>query len=211
MLHVTRYNPYAEAPIRPWEGDASLATPVPCAVGLRGRYAILQWLHQASHLDGDVMELGVFKGGTAYMLGRKLKSSGKTLHLFDTFEGMPEVNRDYDNYWRKGDFNETSLNSVRELLSGFDVEIHPGLFQDTAPKLADRTFCFAHIDADIYDSVWCTTDFLYTRMPSGGIILYDDYGWQDCAGAKIAVDKFFHDRPEKPILVGGHQAVVIKR
>jgi O-methyltransferase len=210
MLHVVRVNHLRDTIITPWLNESAVHTPVPSAVGPPSRYSLLQWLRQSIHLQGDVAEFGVYKGGTAYMMGKWLKGSGKKLHLFDTFDGMPEANKTYDNYFRKGDFSDTDLEAVRKLVADFDVTLHAGTFQQTTAAAEGKKFCFAHIDADLYESVLFATEFVYPRMPPGAVIVYDDYGWQDCAGAKIAVDEFYKNRPEKPILVRGHQAVVIK-
>ena len=54
-------------------------------------------------LDGDFVECGVYKGGTALLLSEILKSSKKSqkkLYLFDTFKGMPKTNKKVDNHQR---------------------------------------------------------------------------------------------------------------
>src|SRR3954452_6474582 len=45
----------------------------------------------ALQLSGEVAEVGVYKGGTARMLAKVFAPAGKTVHLFDTFAGMPQV------------------------------------------------------------------------------------------------------------------------
>jgi hypothetical protein len=41
-------------------------------------------------------------------------------------------------------------------------------------------------------------------------MLFDDYGFPACPGARKAVDEFFRDRPEAPVVLATGQAVVIK-
>lgn len=48
------------------------------------------------------------------------------------------------------------------------------------------------------------------RLTNGGIILYDDYGFLCAPGAKLAVDEFFSDKPEKPIWLTTGQCLVVK-
>jgi len=117
------------------------------------------------------------------------KLTGKTLHLFDTFSGMPEVNSQVD-YHRKDDFADTSVEAVERVLQGLgEYRLHPGRFPESAAGLSSTAFCFAHIDVDIYQSVIDACRFFWPRLTSGGAILFDDYGHVSCRGAKKAVDE----------------------
>jgi len=52
-------------------------------------FMIYQYAQQVTNLPGDVAEVGVYKGGTARLLAKTFERTGKTVHLFDTFSGMP--------------------------------------------------------------------------------------------------------------------------
>ena len=41
-------------------------------------------------------------------------------------------------------------------------------------------------------------------------MIFDDYGFLTCPGAKQAVDTFFSDRPEAPIYLPTGQCIVVK-
>jgi len=41
---------------------------------------------------GEVAECGVYRGGTAVILAELAAQSGRQVHLFDTFGGMPKTN-----------------------------------------------------------------------------------------------------------------------
>jgi len=60
-------------------------------------------------------------------------------------------------FHEKGDFADTSLEAVAARLAGvlpaFPFRFHRGLFSETLPTLVDQRFCFAHVDADLYQSV----------------------------------------------------------
>lgn len=158
--------------------------------------------HAVRHCSGDLIELGVYKGGSAALTACTLKSLGlvRTLHLCDTFEGMPETAE--SEFHKQFDFADTSLESVsanlRKLDGDFPFRFHKGLFAKTLPTLERLRFCFAHIDADLYESVFQACEFVYPRMEKGGFIVFDDYGAPTCSGAKEAIDKFFADKLEKP-------------
>jgi len=51
-----------------------------------------------------------------------------------------------------------------------------------------------------------------SRSPqfSAGGFFFDDYGFPTCPGARQAVDEFFADKPEVPLVLPTGQAIVIK-
>lgn len=137
-------------------------------------------------VPGSVYECGVYWGGTAYLLATL--ANGRPVKLFDTFTGMPEVS-EYDLH-KKGDFADTDLDLVRSTFIAFpNVEIYAGFIPDTFPE--DDVIAFAHVDVDIFQSVWDCCEYIVPRLSPGGVIVFDDYGFPSCPGAKKAVDEFF--------------------
>lgn len=171
-------------------------------------YILYQLANYAKNLlEGDVAEVGVFRGGTAKILANVFTPT--TLHLFDTFEGMPKVDESVD-FHKEGDF-KASFEEVQNYLSTCNnVKFYKGLFPKTARPVQDKTFCFVHIDVDIYSSIYESCEFFYPRLEKGGIILSDDYGCITCAGAKKGMDDYFIDKPETPIYLPRGQAFIIK-
>ncbi len=171
-------------------------------------------LHQfaihTSGICGDAAEVGVYKGGTARLLSMTLKNTGKVIHLFDTFSGMPVADPVRDIH-RQGDFSDISIDKVKAYLKDCrNVRFHQGIFPETAGNLEDETFCLVHVDADIYRSVLDCCRFFYPRMQAGGIMVFDDYGFLTCPGAKDAVDEFFKQKPENPCYLPTGQCIVVK-
>lgn len=185
-------------------------------------HILMQAARQACALDGDFAECGVFKGGTAWLLatvltdaaaaGQGATGAGKTLLLFDTFEGMPWfADRARDGHAPR-DFANTSLRHVRDLLRPFDMtEIRQGVIPDTFAGCEHRRFSFVHVDVDLYPSTLSCLEFFYSRMVSGGIIICDDYGFEGYEqAARAAVDEFFERRPEVPLVLPTGQCLIIK-
>lgn len=175
-------------------------------------FMLYQTFLQASMLQGDVVEIGVYRGGTAklFSLLNKEYKLNKKIHLFDTFGGMPTTSTELDLH-KEGDFSDTSLEAVTEYVKDFQgVTLTKGIFPKTGEYLKDSTFSFAHVDVDIYQSVRDCCEFLYPRMIQGGIIMFDDYGFVSCPGAKKAVDEFFDSKKEKPIYLQSGQCMVVK-
>lgn len=144
--------------------------------------------------SGDIAECGVYKGGTARILAELVPD--RPLHLFDTFEGMPETDSTRDLH-TAGDFADTDIASVRSYLAEFKNAICvAGMIPDSLEIVRDRTFAFVHVDLDIHSAIKSTCEFFYPRMQPGGVLIFDDYGHSSCPGARAAVDEFFADKPE---------------
>jgi O-methyltransferase len=202
----------------PWDGYGDfrsfLNVADPHTTVSRDRLYILYALAtHALHLEGEFWECGVYKGGTACMLAeliRQRSRRGTTLRLFDTFTGMPENAREIDMH-KAGDFSETSLASVMKVVGNEHwVNFHKGLMPGTFVGKERSRIAFSHIDVDIYQSVKDCCEFIYPRLVEGGICVFDDYGLPSCPGARKAVDEFFRDRGEKPIVLPTSQAFAIK-
>lgn len=202
--------------IQPWQDDyhfRSLFDQVEdlTLVDDRRCFMLYQCALQADSLAGDVAEVGVYKGGTAKLLAKIFERSGKLVHVFDTFSGMPDVDPTRDLH-QKGDFADVALEEVKTSLSDCaNVSFHPGFFPVTAAGLDRSAFSLVHIDVDIYQSVMDCCQFFYARITEGGIIVFDDYGALSCPGAKTAVDEFFTGKLEHPIYLPTGQCVVIKQ
>lgn len=174
-------------------------------------FNLYQFVQLTQKLAGDLAEFGVYRGGTARLIST-LKCD-KSLHLFDTFTGLPEVRADVDRH-KSSDFDDTSLPAVKRYLSGFDrVYFHPGFFPDSARELAatPTRFSFVHLDVDIYESTKAGLQFFYPRMVKGGAILSHDYRNAGCPGVKKAYDEFFGDKPEMVVELWKTQCLVIKQ
>jgi len=157
---------------------------------------------------GDVAECGVYKGGTAKILADL--ASDRPVHLFDTFSGMPETDPSKDLH-KSGDFADTSLEAVRSYLAdNANACCTAGMIPQSLDVVQDRSFSFVHVDLDIYSSIRAACQFFYPRLERGGILLFDDYGYPSCPGARTAVDEFFADKPEITVVMVTGQCSVRK-
>ena len=167
---------------------------------------------QSLFIDGDIWECGVYKGGTAAMLAQLIHdhSPAKRLHLFDTFEGMPETDDAVDIH-KKGDFSDTTLNAVQLYVKYDDIAVyHKGFIPDTFRGMEKSQIAFAHIDVDIRQSVTDCCEFIFPRLSVGGFLVFDDYGFPTCPGARQAVDAYFSSWEIIPLVLPTGQAVVMK-
>jgi len=138
-------------------------------------YALMSVYSAIAHIElpGDYAEFGVYKGRTARFLSTFVwRSSGRTLHLFDSFEGLPT---DWFGRWKKGHFD------LKGEIPEFDPRItrlYKGWFKDTVPAFAEslaRPLAFIHMDADLYQSTRDALDPLTEKIVPGTVILFDEY------------------------------------
>ncbi|HVE54462.1 MAG TPA: TylF/MycF/NovP-related O-methyltransferase [Ramlibacter sp.] len=200
----------------PWLGHGAFAAPLAAAskhtlVSADRCYVLFTLAAQALHLDGEFWECGVYRGGTAHLLADAIAASaqpGKPLRLFDTFAGMPETDARHD-FHSKGDFADTSLAAVRKRIGPREhVHYHQGWIPATFSGLESSRIALAHIDVDIYQSVLDSIAFISPRLVPGGFVVFDDYGFPTCPGARQAVDEFYARRREKPLVLPTGQAIV---
>ncbi len=196
-----------------WEEDAefnSLMRTIQHSLVDRTRcYMLYQMARVTMQISGEVAEVGVYKGGTARLLALSLPH--KTVHLFDTFAGMPRTNVDFDKHLA-GEFSDTSLVAVQGRLKDCrNVQFYAGLFPATSGPIAESRFSLVHVDADIYDSVHACCEFFYPRLEKNAVMLFDDYGFPTCPGARKAVDEFFSDKPETPFYLSTGQCWVMRK
>jgi FkbM family methyltransferase len=143
--------------------------------------------NQTSNLN--IAEVGVYKGGIGVLFKNLFPSAN--IYLCDTFCGIPYHNEKYDNYHKKGDFSDTTLEHVKSLFSCDKVKCIQGIFPKSAtPEMNDSLFDIVHLDVDVYQGYKECLEYFSTRMTNNGIILLDDYNCKTCKGATIAVDEF---------------------
>ncbi len=159
-------------------------------------------------LKGDIAEVGVYLGGSARLIA--MNKGPRELHLFDSFEGMVKTSQ-FDLH-KRGDFQDTSLESVQKYLASFDnIFFHRGWFPATTRGLEDKQFSFVHVDADLYQSTLDVLLFFYPRLVKGGVILSHDFTSLSCPGVSKAFNEYVSDKPECVIELGGtSQCLIVK-
>jgi len=172
---------------------------------------------QSAKLEGSLLEVGVWRGGTGALIATKASLCGitDTVYLCDTFKGVVKAASQKDSSYRGGEHADTSRHVVEDFLYQrlqlTNVTILPGVFpDDTGPAIAHERFRFCHIDVDVYQSAKDVTAWIWDKLVIGGIIVYDDYGLFECDGMRHCVDEqdAIPDRVVMHNLNG--QAVVIK-
>jgi len=150
-------------------------------------------------VEGDIVECGVYRGGSAAVLGSAMLRLGderpRNLWLFDSFAGMPAAGE------QDGEFSHTlagtyvgSEQQTRQLLEQAGVppgrfQIVTGLYADTLPTVEIPRIALLHIDCDFYEPHKLTLQKFYPAVSPGGFVVLNDYGIYK--GARAATDEYF--------------------
>jgi len=171
-------------------------------------YQICVAVRKTEKIEGDIAEVGIYKGGSAKLICETAKK--KSVHLFDTFEGLPDLcAMDSLERFHKGEFS-VKFENVKDYLKKYpNVYFYKGLFSSTSESVNNKTFSFIHLDVDLYESTLSCLKFFYPRISKGGVIISHDY--PGSKGVKSAFDEFFIDKPEIIIeLPGCDQCLIVK-
>lgn len=159
-------------------------------------------------VEGDLIEAGVWRGGTSIFMRGILKAydvTDRTLWVADSFEGLPEpdperfpkeakavqgktIAEDYKNF-------AASFETVHKNFRAYDllddqVRFLKGWFKDTLPAAPFDKIAVARLDGDLYESTRDALVPLYPKISVGGFVIIDDYGedlWTEC---RRAVDEY---------------------
>jgi len=167
-------------------------------------------------IPGDIVECGVWRGGSMVLIARTLRMLGetsRTLYLYDTFEGMPApADRDRDLLGRAARdllqaeprqagntiWAYATLEDVRAnlLATGYPpdrIVFVPGKVEATIPGTVPAGIALLRLDTDWYASTRHELQHLYPRLSRHGVLLIDDYGhWR---GSRDATDEFLRTLP----------------
>jgi O-methyltransferase len=169
----------------------------------------------ANGIPGDIVECGVWRGGSSMAMVLALGSEQRKIWMYDTFAGMTApTDADQSNQGDKAsalmdaarlheDPNKSlvlafaSLPDVQTNLrqTGYPMDLVrfiEGPVEDTIPANIPDAIALARIDTDWYESTKHELIHLYPRLSPNGILIIDDYGhWE---GARKAVDEYFEGK-----------------
>jgi O-methyltransferase len=158
----------------------------------------------ADGVPGDLVETGVWRGGTAMFMRAVLKAhdvTDRVVYAADSFEGLPRADderfpADAARHFEKFDFLSVSLETVQANFREYglfddQVRFVKGWFRDTMPTLAGHTWSLIRMDGDMYESTIVVLEHLYPGLSPGGFLIVDDYnGIEAC---RKAVDDYRRD------------------
>jgi hypothetical protein len=147
-------------------------------------------------IPGDVVETGVWRGGSMILAAALLEGTDRTIWCCDSFEGMPvpttgehTATEDFSDL----DYLAVSLDQVKNNFARYGllsdrVQFLKGWFCDTLPAAPIERISLLRLDGDLYESTRDALVPLYPKVSKGGFVIVDDYNsWPGC---KQAVDEY---------------------
>jgi O-methyltransferase len=174
-----------------------------------------------SGVAGDIVECGVWAGGSCMIAALALqsvtKSPARKIWLYDTFSGMaPPTDVDQPigvgrtaiqqrpmNMWREGrvddHLNKWCFASQEDVCQNLKITGYPaeqtvfvkGKVEETIPGRLPEAISCLRLDTDWYESTYHELTHLYPLLSPGGILILDDYGFWE--GQKKAADQYFRE------------------
>jgi len=183
----------------PWQADEAFhtvnsVTREQTLVDLYRSYELWQLVSEACKVPGDMLEVGVWRGGTGALIAARTAALDPDRHVYlaDTFQGVVKAGPK-DQYYRGGEHANASRDDVESLVARLglnNVTVLTGVFpDDTASSVNSQCISLCHIDVDVYQGAKEVTEWVWPRLSAGGIVVYDDYGFYGCEGVTAYVNE----------------------
>jgi hypothetical protein len=176
----------------------------------------------SENIVGDIVECGVWKGGSAMAALLALKSldcNERDVWLYDTFEGMSSPTSEdisFDGETAADQLKSQDIESSKSIWCYSPLEevktnvgtigypeqkIHyvKGRVESNLPEHAPSQIALLRLDTDWYESTRHELVHLYPLLVSGGVLIVDDYGYWK--GSRKAVDEYFVEFGARPLLI----------
>lgn len=150
------------------------------------RIHVLCWAAKhAMSLEGDFVDCGVHTGifARAVINYTNFQNSNKKYYLLDTFNGLDEKYSTAEELKRNFSMGYDKENSdqlhkqVTETFKNFNVKIIKGTVPDTLVDVDTTKVAYLSIDMNCVKPEVDALHFFWDKMVSGGIIIFDDYGY----------------------------------
>lgn len=160
-------------------------------------------------LSGDFMDVGCYDGRTVEIMERycdfRSAASGKTWFLYDLFENPPDEAR-------KSGHGPELFDRVSATFAPFgNFRVIKGAVPESfAQGLPDRV-AFAQLDLNVAAPELAALEIIHARLVPGGMIVFDDFGFQRYRDSHDAEMAFFRARGEVIFESPTGQGIYIKR
>ena len=189
-----------------------LEPPVDSLVSARRQLATVRMAAYAVNAlpAGDLVETGVFRGGTTVLMARVMHnlSLSRRLWACDSFQGLPPAQAED---WRRGGCGNLTVPRRRSCGAGSagqyrsprvvveralrseglmqHVRIVPGWFHESLPPSGLRSIAMLRLDGDTFNGTHEALRRLYPLVVPGGVVYVDDAGAY--RGAAVALREHF--------------------
>lgn len=153
-------------------------------------------------VPGHIAEFGSWRGANLLFLAKILRMhephSFKSVHCFDSFEGLTEFHEKDGRAIETKGFYKGSFEELTDVIKLYEmedeIEIHKGYIEETLPALLKKeqclSFSFVYCDTDLYESTKTILELLHPRLSKGGVFCMDEWNDPENPGETVAVREF---------------------
>ena len=186
------------------------AHPEPTERAIAWRTHTLCWAAESvSKLSGDYVECGTYQGYSAEVLMHFTRGlSGRRLWLYDLFDPSGGTGEGH----RLPAHAPELVDTVRARFRQWDnVTVTQGKVPQILADAAPEQIAFLHIDMNNAEAERGALEVLFDRVSTGGIIVFDDYGWSGYRAQKDLADDFMQLHGLSVLELPTGQGLVVKR
>ena len=171
-------------------------------------------VQKASGIDGDFVECGVNTGMLDRMIIEYVDFGKlpKKFYLMDTFQGMDEAYSTEAEMKRSHTMGYVDVyEQVKKTFKEFpNVELVKGPIPDTLPLVPSKAIAYLSIDMNCVAPEVAALEYFWDRIVSGGVVLFDDYGFPGHEDQKRAHDAFAMKKNVSILALPTGQGLIIK-
>lgn len=170
--------------------------------------------------EHNFVECGVGDGLSAFYTLREINENSNfkeksILHLYDSWSGMIKEGLLESETSSLGRYSELEIEITKNNLKEFEKSIvyHKGYIPEifNQEPSSPSSIIYMHVDLNSTPPTMSALEYFFPKLTSGGIILFDDYGWKNHKDTKHAIDKFLKNLPGIIMQLPTGQAIFFKQ
>jgi hypothetical protein len=196
------------------EGKYASLLPIP---NWHWNLQVVLWaLQKTADVEGDLVELGVFRGHTTLFMAEYLEfqTSAKQWFLYDTFEGIPD-DQLHEGWAAINEAVYKGTYSYEEVVERFEpfpnIHVIRGRVPEVLLERCPDTISFLHLDLNNVPAEIAALDLLLERISPHGVLILDDYCWESTRPQFEAERLWFAERGLHVLPLPTGQGVFVKR
>jgi hypothetical protein len=172
---------------------------------------------QIVDLPGSIVEVGVYRGAGLFTWTKLMETfcpgdRYRMVYGFDQFSGLTQYTdkdgpRDEETYSSSAEAMRTlvDVHNQDSLIPGVErCRLIEGDVLETLPQFVKDhpglRIALLNLDVDLYAPTKVALETLYPLVLKGGIVVFDEYGWEQWPGESRAVDEYFGALGEQPAI-----------
>ena len=167
-------------------------------------------------VPGDFIECGTNRGGTAMAIihYNDFEKSEKKFYLLDTFAGFDtsiltkKEGQSIEGYQQR--YQDCYEDVKKTFQSRAFVKIIKGSVPSTLPSVISEKIAFLHLDMNCSAPERAAIEFFWDKLTPGGVVLLDDYAWDDHEEQKTTLDEFAASKGLEVVGMATGQGMLLK-